>query len=460
MRILCQFLQNMVAGKYEDSGGKDQAQGNRLLVSIARFLKPGLLKYVQEQASYVDQVETDLIIDVFTTHFDVRPRMVSVPTSCLLQLSNLMRRHENKLRQNDEDLLDRFCRNIGTWSPEDIEAVRPDDKDKLHNFVINHRFLLTEPEFALTICRASQCPMPPRLCSTPLKDTQGYSVIQMYAVELVDQPWKALEEIFREIADVRATTFSDLAVELEGMLKDATVKTPPNYALAHRLDGAIAKVKDMDREDQSVRDVLQHMSDKLLSRTKHQIYLEQVSKGIHIIRKAKLTHALALKRAETELYQMVKFATGLVLPKALKDGMKGEIMTLDKVSKRQFMSRTTNLEKLGGSTFLPSKTIAYKELLNKKVLAKEMDEKVLPKSWDRNTTIKFTSTNDGGVSIEVGVKQKKSVNTLRSILLDKDQIRDLQRAAEGSTLSLPPESPALVFNSTALNTLLTRLMET
>jgi len=445
--VVCRFLKDIVmAGKYDGDRASAESAGNeaavRQLAAISRQTKLFLLRYVKELANVVDDTETFTTIDVYLSHYDRHAHTVAVQTVDLLKISNMFEKNASKVRQTDDDPCVTTCEKIGVWSEEIIkDASGPDsEQNVVHNFTVNNRFLL-DKRYAnlhppLTVCRTSSVPMPSRFC------VGSDSLLKSYQVDSSDSMSKTMEDLFREISDVACNTWVELKRSLEDQLKHATSKNPPNFVLAHKLKQGISKVDELRAVDYVPADLMNELADKLLARNRHRIYLEQVQKGLHAIKKAQLEHAAQVKNAENTMRQMAEFTSTLKLPEELTDAAnKAGVgkLALQTVRTKMEEQKLDRREKLTNCTFVPTTTVQLSKLKRDQIVL-EVHESVAAPTVQNNISVTMQLAIDGGLEVDLNMKKKGASFMLRQFTVTSEQIQQFKKIQDGAKQIIPSES--------------------
>jgi hypothetical protein len=459
------FLSNISEGKYDGADSSNPASGGntaqanaaaeRVLRDVARQVKHTMLKFAKEQAMIEDDTETHTTIDAYTTHYDRTPHVVSIATSDLLRMSNMLKANGQKIRQTDDDPVVKACDGIGEWSEEVVEELSQEENDKLHNLVINNRFILnkgTNPDQPIVVCRASHVPMPPSFCASSQKQ-----YVNRYMVDASNT--KLLEELFREIEPIEANKWLELKAELEAQEKSVTGKHPPNFVLVHKLQDGIRKIEELASVDAMQSDLLNEMSDKLLARRRHRTYLEQVQSGLHMIKKAQLDHMTALKQAEIVLKAMVDFAVVPKLPDKILEAAVEASATcrLDKVNKRFEQMKLNRRANLTDCTFAPTATQSFVSL-RKDGTIQSLSPDLGGESIQKDIHFTFTMAMDGGCDIEINLIQKRQKFNLRNLRLSSSQLQMMKKSQDGEPVPIPDSENALmVVDASKLKSLMTQI---
>jgi hypothetical protein len=253
---------------------------------------------------------------------------------------------------------------------------------------------------------------------------------------------KTMEDLFREISDVACNTWVELKRSLEDQLKHATSKNPPNFVLAHKLKQGISKVDELRAVDYVPADLMNELADKLLARNRHRIYLEQVQKGLHAIKKAQLEHAAQVKNAENTMRQMAEFTSTLKLPEELTDAAnKAGVgkLALQTVRTKMEEQKLDRREKLTNCTFVPTTTVQLSKLKRDQIVL-EVHESVAAPTVQNNISVTMQLAIDGGLEVDLNMKKKGASFMLRQFTVTSEQIQQFKKIQDGAKQIIPSES--------------------
>jgi len=447
-QVLCTFLEAVTT----DNGL--EKLGSKLLQAIGKTLKPELLHYLVEQATWPDDTNTMLTVDVYITHFDRQKHFVTMPTSVLLKLSNMLKLNENKLRLTEHDAVEQICHKIGDWDPDVIKEA--EKNEKLHNFVMNARFLFEDQN--MTICRTSKCPVPPKLSASAVRggDDEGPMVVDTYQPESADNPRRTLEELFRDLEPLESTDFNEMKTEFEELMKKYSSKTPPNYDMTHRLAAGLRKIDELRNIEAHTSDVLQFMADSLGARDRHRLYLSQVEVGATQIQKVKEQYYTDFNLAIRELKAATEFSTDLVLSTKLLAGCAAGGITPKMQTIALSMQKFSSFDRKAmpaGTSFTPTVTLPLSRLKKDKVVVEILDPLT---SLQKGMQFTLSVTDDGGCEIAVASTVGKSMSVLKRLTITSEKLQDLKRAEAGEKTQLG-EPPVLVCICSNLVNLITKL---
>eukprot|EP00929_Paragymnodinium_shiwhaense_P047596 TRINITY_DN24132_c0_g1_i1.p1 TRINITY_DN24132_c0_g1~~TRINITY_DN24132_c0_g1_i1.p1 ORF type:complete len:1725 (-),score=455.23 TRINITY_DN24132_c0_g1_i1:237-5411(-) len=454
LNVLGDFLEEMVGDKF-----KNHDSPPKPLVQLCTAMVPELLKYLMEQVKHaVDDVYTTVALEAYVSHFSREPHVVSVPTPKLMQLSNLLLTNCNKLRINQDDVMEMCVREIGGWSQEEIDLCT--EKSFQHNLLMNNRFLL-DPKWggSMTICRLSLCPVPPRM-SGQGADGDGQAVAMKKFVN--DNPHKDLEEFLFAIEPVEATDFKDLGDEIQARVDECTSHgAATNFPLAHRLAEGLLKIKELVKVDASVSEVLGHMADCVVARGKHRAYLDDVQRGMFRIEEAGARYEARLKDAETELRVALRQSMRLEMPKVLREAARKEGKSLRLTVPQQ------KLEKIGefgrqeydGVSFAPMVKYTLARLMQDNVVVQIPDKSTL-RNLKQTDVLITLCVSQGGADFTIALQQNGVASTLKRFRIAEDRLNELRKADKDKVVELPlgVEAPMVVCSSVNLCSLIANIV--
>eukprot|EP00929_Paragymnodinium_shiwhaense_P060877 TRINITY_DN30393_c0_g1_i4.p1 TRINITY_DN30393_c0_g1~~TRINITY_DN30393_c0_g1_i4.p1 ORF type:complete len:1774 (+),score=329.33 TRINITY_DN30393_c0_g1_i4:129-5450(+) len=338
MAALATFLEKMVKGELVEKGagkrtaavsagdggetpGVSTGDDNLLkpLFFAAKTVKVELLQYVLSQAdiSGEDRLEVDLMTQMYKAHFEPTRHFVTMSTSTILKLSNMLRQHMNKLRIKENDALEAVCRKLPDWGSELIENYEKNlELDFLHNFQMKSRVLGGLSVHDIVICRTTRCPMPRYLAGQVLCEGM---MRKFNSGDDSDNPRRTLENLFRDLPPLRSKDFSELLVEFNDLRRAYKTKSPPDAGMVMKLSEGLQMIDQLVNVEAHPEDVLEFMADSHAKRGKFQKYLKEVESGIaEVLREQKKLDDFS-KRMMREYQQMLKFSLDLKLPAALEE---------------------------------------------------------------------------------------------------------------------------------------------
>jgi len=417
-----------------------------------------LMRYLYNQSSIADDLQTKLTIDVYISHFDREDHIVQMPTSTLLKISEMLKSNESKLRITENDVVEEITKHIGRFSAEEIREA--EDKEQLHNFRMNSRFLFTDK--TMTICKTSNCPVPPRLSASYSSGSAEPTYVAVYQPESFDNPRRALEGLFRDLDPLSSTSFKEMKDEFEKLMTHYSNATPANYEMTNLLATGVQKIVDLINVEAQPEEVMSFLAESLAKRNEHREYLEQVDKGKFEIEKWEKEYNQQSQRASLELKQCLMRSMDLNLPG--KFGMiEREHSVQFKFSsavKKKFRFGDLNPKEMPeGCSYQPTCTYTLSRLKKDRVV-RELKVKAEDSArMEKYCQLIFHIQNEGSVHVTIGMvgpsgsTKGKSIQTMKRHRIDATQLADLRRAGHDDIFPLDP----IVFESKALAELITKL---
>lgn len=447
VKILSEFLEKMMHDLDSDEGFSKT--NDKFLTSLVKNIKPELLRYVDKQAREChDDTDTQLTVDVYISHFDARKHVVSVQTSDLLKLSNMLKDNENKLRLTEHDVVEEICGKIGSWDNGIVTEISKNDQ--LHNFAMNSRFLFQFK--AMTICRSSHCPVPPFLSATATEGGDGEGQIINRYTSPADEtdPRRTLEELFRDLDNLKCKTFPEMKIEFEGLIETYSKSSTPNYEMTNRLAKGLEKLQELQTVEAHPEDVLQFMADSMTARDKHRLYLEEVAAGKDKITAAQTKHAKELEQSMKEYKAALKFSMELKLPEPFSKG--GANLKFFEVNERIKNTRSFDPKAMPeGCSYSPTASVKLTKLKKDGTI----EEVKIPLQMHPDIEFTFRLISTGGVEVTCNMKKGKSLSTMKDFEISQDEMQDMKRKEghEKATLG----KGFIICNAAKMTNLLTKI---
>jgi hypothetical protein len=462
-RVVKDFLVKMVMDKF--SAGENLAK-----IVADESIRPAMLKLLMELAdSTEDDTDTELVVSLFTSHFDRTKHTLSVPSSLLMKLSNLLKKHEAALDLTDEVSLEEVLADLKVWDARAIREAEADDV--IYNFDVNNRFLFKERD--VTICYSSNCLVPARLVfsGTDSRVVAGAAGI----VKRIDgsgasrscgnprDPCKKLEEVLFSIRPLDASSFQELHEELENAADEYNIQR--DFVLVTMIKEAISIIEEVIQQEFKAFHLLDHMAQKYLERNRHMHYLRRLSEGLTRIQTAKEDHKTQLESAEDELEKAYHFSLCLRLPEQLTSSVR---LRLDKkLAFKQIEKRIEYLNGYGrdrrakiGLSHRPTQTFTLKKLMDRNVIKSVL----MAGLEEEKADVKLTFTLGGsGVDINVSVEQRQStevfMRTVGNIQLSDERLQLMQHLEKHQLVTLPTTTGNPIFecNCAALLALVSKI---
>jgi len=402
-------------------------QREKFLMSVARQIKPGMLRYLMDQATACpDDIETKLTEDLYASHFSLTKHTVALRTTDLLTLSNLIGTYATKIRLTGQDAVEALVRKIGYWDDAAFKSVRGEN-DVMNNLTINKRWLFTHKQ--MVICRTSRCPVPSSLSTSALDDVSIKTEIVKRFNELdrTEEPRCVLEGLFNRLPMLESDTMVELREEFLRYQHVYSQSTPPDFEMSEELRLGVTILEARIQEEASVAELLDFMTENLISRNKHKSYLESVDVGKKGIFRAKEKYDEDLRNAWIQVKAALNFAITLQLPsefeKVAREGSR--VLTFMELGEKE-----QRFQMPDGCSMDPTATYKLSTLKNKGVVKKLMTTDHGGEQLLKNLTLTFRATSSGGVDVMAHLHLHKNGSFLYKRFHISEQ--ELQIMAVGS----------------------------
>eukprot|EP00403_Amphidinium_massartii_P007363 CAMPEP_0178384882 /NCGR_PEP_ID=MMETSP0689_2-20121128/7746_1 /TAXON_ID=160604 /ORGANISM="Amphidinium massartii, Strain CS-259" /LENGTH=1356 /DNA_ID=CAMNT_0020005147 /DNA_START=51 /DNA_END=4117 /DNA_ORIENTATION=+ len=459
-----------------------QGKKEKFVEAIAVGIRADILKYLLEQANFYDNTDTEILIDMYTSHFDREPQTVLMPTSTLMYLSNMLLEYMQRLRLKEDDPVERLTKEIGPWDEKLIHQIH-ENEEHLHNFTMNTRFLFEEKAF--TICSQSLCPMPPRLCA---KSDTSDRVLMRYGDQNKhkDRHFE-LMQILTEIDRLKPTIvkMSDLKEELEAQQSAYKAnKASRNFDMAKKLLAGINAINALQSMEANEANLFAFIATSVLERDLHRAYLQDIERGIQSILEVQETHWKKLKRAEIDMAGALEASLSCKVPdrfiKAAQNMSVPTRLDLQRVNAKIKDLGEYKREKQPTFAFCPTATYSLDFLMKRNIVVSV--EGVFQKLRQDKVQLIFSFMPDSTLEISCCVFHRKrkvqisrvfdsvlrhgsphggyigrsNQNIVAVIKLSQQQLKELQRAQANTKLPEMGE-PCFTFNSENLVNLVTAM---
>lgn len=400
---------------------------NRILLAASKTLKIELLKYLKKQAEEVDDLDRQMMLDTYLSHFDRSRHTVMMSTVNLMKMSNLLKKHINKLRIMENDSVERNVQKIPTWQQQDLDNSKA--HDHMHNFFMNVRFLFTHKDVVL--CKDSRCLMPSQLVGT----VESKSLVSVFQGEDEESPRKVLEKLFRdrELETFTSKKFPELQVEFEVMRSNYKQKSPPDYDRMQLLQRGIRMIEELNNLEARPKDVLDLMKVSLVERARHYRYLQAIEENIDTINSRKKEYMMRINTKgvqHTELKQALDRSMDFDMPQFLKN--QSGLYFVKIAESMTGLKDAKQLRELGCSS-TPMATYSVPDLKKKKVL-----DSVNPKfaEMQKNMKITFRVVASGGVDMAVNIVTGGVQNNVKQLSVSEETLQEMKRADKSHKVEL------------------------
>jgi len=324
------------AQKSEEAGVRDAA--NQLKDHTCNALMRMLQEKGGTDGYHKDDTETQLTVDLYTSHYNMKEHTVSMATSDLLYLTNIlhtymeadMRNPDNPPVRTDSADNDRVCKLVKAIFPQEHHAkhgsqsvpwnsgymLLAQDFGEMHNFTIPTRFLefKNTGDEEPTFCVTTQAPIPRSLAKEDQKKRSGVRVVkplrsdrgQEYDVPGIGNklfPYEELMLLFEDLSGSRQgdkgtphvpyriqgssfaelrQSFEDIQAKLHAEMDGGTAGASYVDELLQRLQNGKAFVNKI-RESMEDRDLREYMVRELRKRHEYRAYLTSLGEGVKVI---------------------------------------------------------------------------------------------------------------------------------------------------------------------------------
>lgn len=426
---IADFLEHMLGG---EKSFAEKGMKMKIASSCSQIVKPKLMEYLLQQATKeADDLESQLMIDTYSSHFDRGKHPVTIATSDMLQISNMLKMYMNKLRIKEKDRLEEVCRHIPIWPPDFIQEYSRDPvRDHQRNFLMNTRFLFDTPTEEVVICRVSKRPIPRSLCGQPVSE----KLIKCYQPQDADNPRHALETLFRELEPLTCKNFKEMRDEFQARVQQYKQRTPPNYEMMQRLQEGMRIIEELRNVEAHPKDVQQFMTSSLIERSRHRHYLNQVKKGVVKILEACETFTKKLHTYEKELQQSLNFSLELELPAKYKlhaGARPLKFLAISQTLKARMLNPKT-MQDIGCTT-IPIRTYPMKKLKKEGVITEVHPPYAV---MEQKMKVTFRALKTGGVELVVSVATGASQNCIKTLVITEDKLQEMMQAGKDELVPL------------------------
>ncbi|OEH78696.1 regulator of chromosome condensation domain-containing protein [Cyclospora cayetanensis] len=285
---------------------------------------------LRQQMEIEDQLDVELTIDLFASHYDIKEHYVTWHTDDLLSLVNMCKKYESYLNLSAHDPIAKIVQAVGEGEsrspPFSTALIKECQAAKTsQSFKVDPRFLITEKN--LVYCSLTHAPVPQRLALRQRAQTQAIAESveawclapsrrmtrrkdgqRVLAVLIRYVPPDAcdcrmqLADCLRQGPPVSASSLDRLAAEFSAIAEHfASLETPDfvNAALFERVASSLNRGA-LTMKGISDTDCMRWIAEGLLERKKHKKYLMQVQRHLEGIQSMRREYEIKLRtRVET-----------------------------------------------------------------------------------------------------------------------------------------------------------------
>jgi len=408
-------------------------------------MRPDLQRYLLDKVTGLTcDTEQQLTIQTLSAHYETAPQRIQMPAWLMMSISNMCIENLTKIRFGMGDPLEEACKKIGTW---DADTVAKAQKEQvLYCLTLNPRFIFKEK--SMVICPASKCTVPMKL-SSESKSGPGEGTLEQNVKVLKtlrgENQFQVMEELFRDLPNLRATSFMQLRDEFQAMYDQCSTGTHKNPVLSEKLKKGLSQINDFIETDSKTEEMLETMGAVLVSRSNHSKYLHVLMNGLMRLQKSRDAHAFQMERSEIELANLIQYSSTMQEPlKFRRAADKSGVLLRGDQLKAQIEKLE---EKMANVKANDQKLLRYQLedlVADGKVLSVYNDLETVP-----TTQIYLTLyAEPDGVKIHVGLNESKEKTNIlefvKVIFLPDNDIKKFFLAEKNDVVSLPLTGPILM----------------
>ncbi|CEL96601.1 unnamed protein product [Vitrella brassicaformis CCMP3155] len=438
------FLDMFCADDYES------VQSRNLLSGVGTELKSPMVKILGDLAGREDTTDVDMTIDVYASHFELDPCYVTLRSDIVTELVNMLRAYRSQiiLGSAKKDRLASLLDEISEGrNPPFAESVvrRCRQQPTEHNFKVDHRFLLKEPNLAY--CPLSRAPVPAYLSAqTSSGKADGASAIRRYIPPDSEDPRRIVEQSLLAVPPLKPVGNSaddkdrdeldSLREHLNQTQMALIAKTPPDYKTANFLQNAIRKIDEMKQAEIPSEEVMSWIADNIRQRRQHWQYLERIRRGKDIIAQKRALHQERLHEALEHLRETLRFSIALGVESKIQQAATNYNTTLRFESLAVLNQKRKLLDPSllpRGAMLSPVATYSYVALRNKKVLLNVSS--AIDKSLYRQLRFTFSAEPNGDWHVNICHAEPGASKrcTIMDFQITEGRIDEMKNAAVGGT---------------------------
>jgi hypothetical protein len=427
-----------------------------------------------------DTTDSQLTIDLYTSHYDVQAHHVRMDTVQLLQLSNALWIFRDEVsggvtdRDGENgpyhDMLLELLRQIqpregliGANAPKD--GLRQSDKDSIaktshqiwdkyavaiaekyrthHNFEIRHRFIENHQD--ICFCRECQSPIIRAISPKIMRgksDVRLITIFKDYPGRTFDSdknpnpfyPLKALETVLEALkTEIKAQDFSLMTSEFSEKQNDIVAKlsqkgdsmeAAEQYEIVAKLEMGKRALEILKNYNVNEKEFIEHELNQMERRKSHMDYLESLEKQKLEISKSRTSYQVNLKSTLKFLEHSLHWserAPKEIQRRAQEFGTQLKVQKIEAIKKKEERSQKTTLG------IYPSATYTVGKLRAKKVISRL--DRFLPNKEHKAITFVFSMMDSGSWNIVARYQEpRKGLHTLCSFEISGEEVDAMKKA--------------------------------
>ncbi|KAL8440325.1 hypothetical protein Efla_001167 [Eimeria flavescens] len=388
---------------------------------------------LRHQMDVDDDLDVELTMDLFASHYDVTEHYVTWATDDLLSLVNVCKKYESYLNLSAHDPIAKVVHEVsgGKTPPFSDELVAECEAAKSsQSFKVDHRFLLTEK--TLVYCSLTDAPVPQRLAlrqRAQIQDGQRVLAVLIRYVPPDPSDFRVqLAECLRLSPRSAASSPERLAAEFIALSEHFASLETPDFAAAALFEKVAGSLNRGIIESKGLTqiDCMRWIAEGILERRNHRKYLGLgfVQRHVESIQSLRREYELGLKNRVETLKEALHAADTLAVEQPIEIAARRFNFNLSfpSLRKKQPTQRQED--------FLLSLTFKYSVLLQREAAPS------LPPEMLLDVYLTFTLLPQEGWRVTVTHRTPKLDRQLAQQELSAEEILMLKNANPRATLPL------------------------
>ncbi|KAL8273903.1 hypothetical protein Esti_002226 [Eimeria stiedai] len=283
---------------------------------------------LRQQMDVEDDLDVELTMVLFASHYDTSEHYVSWTTDDLLSLVNICKKYESYLNLSAHDPIAKVVQAVsgGKTPPFSEELIAEcEAASSSQSFKVEHRFLLTEK--TLVYCSLTGAPVPQRLAlrqRAQMQDGQRVLAVLIRYVPPDPSDFRVqLTECLRLSPRSAAASPERLAAEFLALAEHFASLETPDFAAAALFEKAGDSLNKGIIESKGLTqiDCMRWIAEGILERKNHRRYLVQLqarTRHVETIQALRRDYELGLKNKVESLKQAVHAADTLVVEQPIE----------------------------------------------------------------------------------------------------------------------------------------------
>jgi len=295
----------------------------------------------------------------------------------------------------------------------------------------------TDDDMVAVICPMCRCPMPRRL-TTP---NAQVGLIVRHGTSDDKNPRHKLEQLLRDLSPVHALDLQEIKVEFDNLRSYYRGLNPPDYQMTHQLQEGLHVIEELRNVQATKQDVLKTMTENLVKRNKHYLYLVYLGKGMEKVQANQANFLKSLEWAMKELRQALHASRELKVPDKIRNVKTTNSLAFLQISaRRRRIIEPTSMP--DGCSFAPIVTCPVRQLLAQKVI-----DQIHPPYdiMEKKMKVTFEILPSGGVRLIVSIQQGASLSNVKTLDISPDALDKMRKGTKVEKVDLKNETDEKPF---------------